>query len=326
MPSFPSRLFASLLLMAGSALGQETTPAPIGTPPAFPQSTVTINAVVSSTSTVTIHAVASPTFGVSPSPTPTPAATPSPAPSLLKKTGVKIQFLPPPMEGTISLGIYDHTGKLVRVLHRAATGDEFVAALDGYITHWDGLDDAGNPCPPGHYSARGYMVGDVTVRKAPALPPATSGSSPVPSVSATGGDLSGTGLALKFPNGKEWVPQSKIRVGLVSNPLDRDRAGSAELSVGFDAGGSWLQLSDGLPLKQISTTPNLKWAALDRSAPGEPLVVFQSDAASAVASGTAPATVSFAGANSSIEEYDITKVADMMAFDCGDFDFTGPSK
>ena len=46
-----------------------------------------------------------------------------------------------------------------RTLHSQATGDEFVAALDGYITHWDGLDDAGQLAPAGHYKARGYMVG-----------------------------------------------------------------------------------------------------------------------------------------------------------------------
>jgi len=63
----------------------------------------------------------------------------------------------------------------VRVLHREAGGDEFFPALDGYITHWDGLDDAGNPCPPGHYSGRGYMVGQVTVEKVDKLPVTASG-------------------------------------------------------------------------------------------------------------------------------------------------------
>jgi hypothetical protein len=202
------------------------------------------------------------------------------------------------MEGTISLGIYDHSGKLVRVLHREASGDEFVAALDGYITHWDGLDDAGKPLPPGHYSASGYMVGAVTVRPGPlvtgsAAPPATTLDSALP--------------ALKFTDGTPFVPQDKIRAGLIANPLDRDRTGSAQLSAGFDAKGSWLQLADGLPLKQISTTPNLKWVALGRIAPGAPLVLYQSDGAT-------------------VEEFLITKVSNMMAFDCGSFDFDGPAK
>jgi hypothetical protein len=225
------------------------------------------------------------------------------------------------MEGAISLGIYDSAGKLVRVLHREATGDEFVAALDGYITHWDGLDDAGQPLPSGHYKARGYMVGSLTVRPVHPSLPVVSGSNTAPAASPAAGatpqptaqptpaatDTLESALAgLQFPNGKPFVPQAKIRAGLVPNPLDRDRPGMAELSVAFDAKGSWLQLSDGLPLKQISTTPNLKWAALGRSAPGYPIIIFQGDGVT-------------------VEEYAITKVANMMAFDCGGFDFTAPS-
>jgi len=198
------------------------------------------------------------------------------------------------MQGRISLGIYDHTGKLVRTLHREAAGDEFVVALDGYITHWDGLDDSGQPLPPGHYSASGYMVGGLNVRviwqgqrliTAPAGPWTVETALP----------------DLKFPDGKPFALQPKIHIGLVANPLLRDRAGSADVAVGFDAKGSWLQLADGLPLKQISAAPNLKWAALGRSAPGEPLVLFQCDGATAW-------------------EFVITKVSDMMAFDCGGFE------
>jgi hypothetical protein len=237
----------------------------------------------------------------------TPAATPlalaSPTPSLLKKTGVKLLFLPPPMEGTISLGVYDHTGKLVRVLHKQASGKEFVAALDGYITHWDGLDDAGQPLPPGHYSAGGFMVGAVNVKPAPLTAGTNAAASPTPAPDSLDAALP----ALRYPNGKPFAPQGKVHIGLVGNPLDRDRAGEADVSAAFDANGSWLQLADGLPLKQISLTPNLKWIAVGRSAPGEPLVVFQSD-------------------GMKLEEYLITKLSNMMAFDCGGFDFTAPGK
>ncbi len=74
---------------------------------------------------------------------------------------IKIEFLPPPMEGTISLGIYDATGKLVRTLHREADTDEFTVALNGLVTRWNGKDDKGDACPPGKYHARGYTVGDL---------------------------------------------------------------------------------------------------------------------------------------------------------------------
>ena len=61
------------------------------------------------------------------SPSPTPAQTPSPATS----RSVRISFVPPPLEGTISLGIYDRTGKLVRVLYQQAQLNEFAIGADG---------------------------------------------------------------------------------------------------------------------------------------------------------------------------------------------------
>jgi hypothetical protein len=218
------------------------------------------------------------------------------------------------MEGLISLGIYDHSGKLVRILHREATADEFVAAVDGFITHWDGLDDSNQPLPPGQYSASGYMVGSVTVRPVPTPPPVairpnatpastSSTSSPsTPQPSPPLDTLASALPSLTFPTGRPFIPRQKIHAALVANPLDRDRTGSAELSVGFDAKASWLQLADGLPLKKISATPNLKWVALGRSAPAQPLVVFQSDGVT-------------------VEEFVITNISDMMSFDCGGFDF-----
>jgi hypothetical protein len=78
-----------------------------------------------------------------------------------KKPGVRITFLPPPLEGTLSLGIFDKAGKLVRTLHREATTKDFVVGLNGLITWWDGKDDAGALMPAGKYFARGYAVGTV---------------------------------------------------------------------------------------------------------------------------------------------------------------------
>jgi hypothetical protein len=80
-----------------------------------------------------------------------------------KKPGVRITFLPPPLEGKLSLGIYDKAGKLVRTLQKEAGEKDFVVGLNGFITHWDGKDQAGRTVPPGKYSARGYAVGQVEV-------------------------------------------------------------------------------------------------------------------------------------------------------------------
>lgn len=76
---------------------------------------------------------------------------------------VRISFLPPPLDGTISLGIYDPSGKLVRVLHREAELDDFELNHDSVATSWDGKDEAGQALPPGKYHARGYAVGEIGV-------------------------------------------------------------------------------------------------------------------------------------------------------------------
>lgn len=76
---------------------------------------------------------------------------------------IRISFLPPPLEGTISLGIYDAQGKLVRVLQREAELEDFELEQDSVATEWDGKDDAGAPCPAGSYHARGFAVGEIGV-------------------------------------------------------------------------------------------------------------------------------------------------------------------
>lgn len=68
-----------------------------------------------------------------------------------------------PSSGRITLGVFDKTGKLVRTLHAMDEEDAFRVGLNGYITKWDGLDDAGNQAPAGHYHVRGYLIEDVTV-------------------------------------------------------------------------------------------------------------------------------------------------------------------
>jgi len=88
---------------------------------------------------------------------------PTPSPTAGPLRTVSLRFALPPLEGTISLGIYNHDGKLVRTLHREDTISEFTAGHDALETTWDGTNDEGNPLPNGKYSGRGYVVGDVKV-------------------------------------------------------------------------------------------------------------------------------------------------------------------
>jgi hypothetical protein len=91
------------------------------------------------------------------SPTSEAVATPPPTRS------VRVSFLPPPLDGTISLGIYDAKGKLVRVLKREADINEFTIGTDALSTTWDGKNDAGEDAPAGKYTAHGFVVGDLKI-------------------------------------------------------------------------------------------------------------------------------------------------------------------
>src|SRR5712692_10009390 len=86
----------------------------------------------------------------SPSPTEIPSALPeptaSPPPSAARS--VPLRFVPPPMEGTISLGIFDSSDKLVRVLHRESKVDNFTIDENSLKTTWDGKNDAGEDLHP----------------------------------------------------------------------------------------------------------------------------------------------------------------------------------
>jgi FlgD Ig-like domain len=166
-------------------------------------------------------------------PSPTPEQTASAPPTTARN--VRLSFVPPPMEGTISLGIFDATGKLVRILHREAKIDSFEVDADSLNTTWDGKNDAGEDLPPGKYRARGYLVGNLkseALGKAATPPPADS--------------------------------PDHVSVKLVTNPLVSDTRSVVDLGVGFDAKGSFLKTMDGLPLSSVSEAPNLARAFITK--------------------------------------------------------------
>ena len=163
----------------------------------------------------------------SPSVSPTPEQ--SPSPSAAPSRNVRISFLPPPLEGTISLGIYDDNGTLVRVLHQQAELNEFTIGADALMTQWDGKDDDDEDLPAGKYRAHGYLVGQFKLEDiGEATPP------PV-----------------------ENEPSTSVKVRLMPNPLANDKRSIIDLVVGFDTDGSYLKTIDDLPLFMLSETPNL---------------------------------------------------------------------
>ena len=136
---------------------------------------------------------------------------------------VRISFVPPPMQGTISLGIYDAEGKLVRVFKQEAELDEFEVGDDGLSVRWDGKDDNGYDLPEGKYRARGYIVGPIKIEPVPV-----------------------SGAVLGPP-----ILETPIQVRLVRNPLQRNETPLVDLDLGHDDENAYLKTGDGLPLVTI---------------------------------------------------------------------------
>ena len=171
----------------------------------------------------------SPALSTSAEGSPAPSPVPEQTPSVLPGRSVRISFVPPPMEGTISLGIYDKNGKLVRVLQQQAQLNEFAVGADGLVTQWDGKNDDEQDLPSGKYHGRGYMIGSLKLQDL--------GESSPPAIENDAGT---------------WV-----KVRLVRNPLRNEKKPVIELGIAVDSDGSYLKTSDGLPLFTVSETPNL---------------------------------------------------------------------
>jgi hypothetical protein len=206
----------------------------------------------------------------SPSPTSTPS--PSPSPTSPPARSVRISFVPPPLEGTISLGIYDGNGKLVRVLHQQAELNEFTIGADALVTKWDGKNDDGEDLPTGKYHARGYLVGRFKVEDL--------GQATAPPV--------------------EDNTTGNVKVKLMLNPLANDERPIVDLGVEFDDENSFLKTTDGLPLCTVSETPNLIREFIKKNSE-KSVDVWQDDGAV-------------------VEQFRISNIDKMMAFDCGDFE------
>jgi hypothetical protein len=219
----------------------------------------------------------SPPPGESPSPSispeqsvptsPTQDQTPSPSPA----RSVRISFVPPPMDGTISLGIYNQAGKIVRVLHQNAQLNDFAIGADALVTRWDGKDDGHQDLPSGRYRAHGYLVGPLKREDlGETSPPSTQ------------------------------IEAKMIKVRLVRNPLRKDKRAVFELGIGFNSEGSYLETGDGLPLFKVSETPNVTRAGI--AAKSENAAdIWQDD-------------------GTSVHQFRVSNVDQMMAFDCGEFE------
>ena len=148
---------------------------------------------------------------------------PSPSPNATPARSVRISFVPPPLEGKVSLGVYNEWGQLVRVLHQEAEFDEFTIGADALSTKWDGKDDYDYDLPAGKYSARGFLVAPMKIEQ-----------------------ISQTDEAVFID------PAPPVRIKLVANPLENNERPTIDLVAGYDDDSTYIQTLDGLPLVTVS--------------------------------------------------------------------------
>jgi hypothetical protein len=158
------------------------------------------------------------------------AQQPAISPSSTPARSVRISFVPPPLEGTISLGIYDENDQLVRVLHQEASLDEFTTGADALVTKWDGKDDFGYDLWPGTYHARGFLVAAMKIVSSAATADA--------------------------------LDSAPIKIKLAPNPLAKNERPTVELTAAIDDGEVLLKTADGLPLLTIAEAPDALSVAL----------------------------------------------------------------
>ena len=175
---------------------------------------------------------------------------PSPSPSATSARSVRISFVPPPLEGKISLGVYNESGQLVRVLHQEAEFDEFTIGADALSTKWDGKDDYDYDLPAGKYSARGFLVAPMKIGL---------------ETTTTGAAASGA---------------SSVRIKLVANPLENNERPIVDIGAGFDDDDVYLQTADGLPLVTVAKRQDAKSVSLVAGRDNKSVIVFLSNGTS----------------------------------------------
>ena len=174
---------------------------------------------------------------------------PAPSPSATPARSARISFVPPPLEGKISLGVYNESGQLVRVLHQEAEFDEFTIGADALSTKWDGKDDYDYDLPAGKYSARGFLVAPMKI-----------------------GAIAEANITGAVPPGA-----NSIHIKLVANPLENNERPTVDISAGFDDDDVYLQTADGLPLLTISKRNDAKSVSLAAGRDNKNVIVFLSN-------------------------------------------------
>ena len=81
----------------------------------------------------------------------------------LPRNQISVELASPPLDGTVSIGVFNATNQCVRVLFKSEDQEKIPAALNGFSIVWDGKTDSGKSAIQGQYEIRGVTVGDVRV-------------------------------------------------------------------------------------------------------------------------------------------------------------------
>ena len=114
-------------------------------------------------------------------------------------------------------------------------------------------------------------------------------------------------VADKLGRPQAFTPEPRISVRLLPNPLFKNMPAHASIEIAHDAEGSYLRTVDLLPLIRLTETPHLKWAVMGRENGSRAVTIFQSDGAV-------------------VEEFRVRRLANMMAFDAGEYKWTGTAE
>jgi hypothetical protein len=156
---------------------------------------------------------------------------------------------------------------------------------------------------PGLQRVRGLALEAAPAESSKEAAPATSTWKTVLTKSIVASD-SFPAIAGRLGRILPFIPRDKFAINLLPNPLLRDTLTTVNVTIGLGPTGSFLKTLDGLPLRRITEAPFLKWAVIGQEGSGKQLTIFQSDGAV-------------------VEEFKAHKLANMMAFDAGEMEWTG---
>lgn len=107
----------------------------------------------------------------------------------------------------------------------------------------------------------------------------------------------------ELKNDLDFTAEETAKIETLPNPLFQDATNKAIFTIKHDAGGTFFQTPDGLPIVHITDTPRVAWSAMSQAKEG--ITVFQSNGAV-------------------VEQFLVKNPGNLMAFDAGEYEIMPP--